>query len=155
MGFLDKAKAAANDLAAKADTALGNAGLGAPKPPGSGDADKYFHDLGVLTYLEATGRGGDPDERARVMSALQEIDAHGAIRSFNLHTAPPPAPGTAPPPPGAASAAAPPPPPGVAGASAPPPPPSAVAPEPPAPPAPPVAPPPPPSWMTQGGSTNG
>ena len=30
MGFLDKAKAAANDLAAKADTAMANAGLGGP-----------------------------------------------------------------------------------------------------------------------------
>jgi|SRR5450631_135652 len=126
MGFLDKAKAAANDLAAKADTALGSSGMGSPKAPGSGDADRYFRDLGVLAYLEANGRPADPEEHRRVMTALQEMDRSGAISSFALHTAPPPAPGTAaagspaPPPPGgtalqpqapAASATTPPPPP--------------------------------------------
>jgi hypothetical protein len=126
MGFLDKAKAAANDLAAKADTALGSSGMGGPKAPGSGDADRYFRDLGVLAYLEANGRPADPEEHRRVMTALQEMDGSGAISSFALHTAPPPPPGTAaagppaPPPPGgtapqpqapAASAATPPPPP--------------------------------------------
>ena len=34
MGFLDKAKAAANDLAAKADTALAGSGLGGPGAAG-------------------------------------------------------------------------------------------------------------------------
>lgn len=150
MGFLDKAKAAASDLAAKADTALGSSGLtGGTKPAGAGDVDKYFHDLGVLTYLEATGRSADPADRVRVMTALQELDAQGGIRSFALHTSPPPAPGMAgsvPPPPGMAGTATPPPPPGAAGQAAPPPP-AVAAPEQPTPPAAPVAPPPPPSWM--------
>jgi len=164
MGFLDKAKAAASDLAAKADTALNSTGPGAGAGgPKAGDADKYFHDLGVLTYLEASGRPADPGEGERVMGALQQLDQGGAIRSFALHTTPPPAPGTAgqvPPPPGMAGTggAAVPPPPGMA--SAPPPPTpgaaaaSAASPTPPAesteetPPAPaaPAAPPPPPSW---------
>ncbi|WP_024285891.1 hypothetical protein [Cellulomonas sp. KRMCY2] len=160
MGFLDKAKAAASDLAAKADTALGSSGLtGGPKPAGAGDVDRYFHDLGVLTYLEASGRPADPADRARVMTNLQELDSSGAIRSFALHTAPPPAPGMAgavPPPPGMAGTT--PPPPGMAGTTPPPPfgaggppspePPQAPAPVPQAPPAAPVAAPPPPSWMT-------
>jgi len=94
MGFLDKAKAAATDLAARADTALGSSSLGGPKPSGSGDADRYFHDLGVLAYLEANGRPADPEEHLRVMTALQEMDARGAIRSFALHTSSPPPPGT-------------------------------------------------------------
>src|SRR5665647_1154808 len=65
MGFLDKAKAAASDLAAKADSALNSSGAGGPKPPGAGDVDKYFRDLGVLTYLEASGRAADAAERDR------------------------------------------------------------------------------------------
>ena len=140
MGFLDKAKAAASDLAAKADSALNSSGAGGPKPPGAGDVDKYFRDLGVLTYLEASGRAADAAERDRVMTALQGLDAGGAIRSFALHTAPPPAPGMAgavPPPPGMA---------GMGGATPPPPAPAGAAP--PAPAAP-VTPPPPPSWMTK------
>jgi len=139
MGFLDKAKAAASDLAAKADSALNSSGTGGPKP---GDADKYFHDLGVLTFLETTGRPADAAERTRVMGALQELDSSGAIRSFGLHTAPPPAPGMA-------GAVPPPPMPGM-GAPAAPPAPAEAAPPPPAAPAAPVTPPPPPSWMTGG-----
>jgi hypothetical protein len=95
MGFLDKAKAAANDLAAKADTKLGSSGLGGPAAPVAGAADRYFRDLGVLTYLQASGRPADAAEHQRVMAALQEMDGRGAIHSFALHTAPPPPPGTA------------------------------------------------------------
>ena len=159
MGFLDKAKAAASDLAAKADTALnsagGGAGAGGPK---AGDTDKYFHDLGVLSYLEATGRPADPAERERVMGALQQLDQSGAIRSFALQTTPPPAPGMAgqvPPAPGMASQA-PPPMPGMGGTTPPPMPGASAAPsapaaapveeEAPAAPAAPATPPPPPSW---------
>src|SRR5665647_2730129 len=129
MGFLDKAKAAATDLAAKADTALGSTGLGGPKASGGGDADRYFHDLGVLTYLEANGRPADPEEHLRVMTALQEMDARGAIPSFALHTSPAPSPGTA----GAGSQGGFPPPLGAAGSPVP----------------------PPPSWMTKDGNDNG
>jgi len=110
MGFLDKAKAAATDLAAKADTALGSSSLGGPKASGGGDADGYFRDLGVLAYLEANGRPPDPAEHLRVMTALQEMDARGAIRSFALHTSPPPG-GAAPQPQAPPAAATPPPPP--------------------------------------------
>ena len=159
MGFLDKAKAAASDLAAKADSALNSSGAGGPKPPGAGDVDKYFHDLGVLTYLEASGREADAAERDRVMGVLRDLDAGGAIRSFGLHTTPPPAPGMSgavPPPPGMAGATPPPPMPGMGSATPPPPMPGMGAPAAPpapaeaAPPAPaaPVTPPPPPSWMT-------
>jgi len=142
MGFLDKAKAAASDLAAKADTALASSGLGGPGASGGGDAEKYFRDLGVLTYLEATGRQAAPEDRPRVMTALQELESRGAIRSFALHTAPPPAPGTAEP--------------GGQGGYPPPPPPGGVAPQWQAPPAAPATPPPPPpSWMTNDGSGAG
>jgi hypothetical protein len=142
MGFLDKAKAAASDLAAKADTALASSGLGGPGASGGGDAEKYFRDLGVLTYLEANGRPAAPEDRLRVMTALQELEARGAIRSFALHTSPPPAPGIA-----------------AAGGQPgfpPPPPPGGVAPQWQAPSAAPATPPPPPpSWMTNDGSGAG
>lgn len=140
MGFLDKAKAAASDLAAKADTALASSGLGGSGAPGGGDAERYFRDLGVLTYLDATGRPGAPEDRARVMASLQELEARGSIRSFALHTSPPPAPGMAGTPlqPGYPA----------------PPPPAGVVPQGQAPAAAPVTPPPPPppSWMTTDGS---
>lgn len=132
MGFLDKAKAAATDLAAKADTALASSGLSGPKVPGAGDVDKLFRDLGVLAYLDSTGRTADLAERQRVLTALQDLEARGAVASFALHTAPPPAPGAGASGPGSqpqpasspAPAAAPPPPAAPAGATPPPPPPS-------------------------------
>lgn len=151
MGFLDKAKAAANDLAAKADTALSGAGMAAP---GGGDAERYFRDLGVLAYLEWSGRPSPAGDRERIMAVLREMDARGAIRSYALHTAPPPAPGApaAAPPPGAGTA------PGTVPSAPPGPAESraegggpAATPQPPTP-QPPSAPPPPPSWM-QGGGT--
>lgn len=136
MGFLDKAKAAADQLAAKADTALAGSGLGGPGTTGANaDADRYFRDLGVLAYLEANGREASAQDRERILDTLRGMESQGAIRSFALQTAPPPAPGTAsaPPAPGTASA----------------PPPSSATPTPPPPaaPTPPSAPPPPPSWM--------
>lgn len=106
MGFMDKARAAASDLAAKADTALASSGIGGP---GGGEADKYFRDLGVLAYLSENGRPASAEDHERVMSALREMEARGAIRSFAMQTSaaagavpPPPPPGgaTPPPPPG-------------------------------------------------------
>lgn len=164
MGFLDKAKAAATELSAKADQALASQGLAGPSVGGK-QADKFFRDLGVLAYLDATGRPSDAGERDRIMTALHGFEAQGALPSFALQTAappPPPPPGAAaqapqgyaaaPPPPSPGGAAQPPPPPGWGAAPPPPPPPSnwGAAPPPPPPPpnwdaAPPPPPPPPPS----------
>jgi hypothetical protein len=157
MGFLDKAKAAASDLASKADSALSSTAASlSGGEPGLPNPDALLHDLGVLDYLEATGRPAPPEERTRVMAGLQDAERRGALRSLALRTAAP----TPPPPPGAAAAAAAPPPPAAAA----PPPPASAAPPPPsvatAPPASPPAPapaatpdqppaseaPPPPSW---------
>ncbi len=129
MGFLDKAKAAASELSAKADQALANSGMAGPAATGK-QADRYFRDLGVLAYLEATGRPVDAGDRARVFEALQGLEGQGAIGSFALQTAAPPPPGAvasgyvAPPPPGAGGqgtpSAPPPPPPPPGWGSAPP-----------------------------------
>ena len=80
-----------------------------------------MRDLGVLAYLEASGRPAPPGDRERVMDALKGMEARGAIGTLTLQTsAPPPPGGTVPPPPGEAV----------------PPPPTQSAP-------------PPPSWMTK------
>lgn len=120
MGLLDKAKAAASDLAAKADSALNTMGGNATGGPRPAAVDTYLRELGVLTYLEATGRPADAAERDRVMAALRQLDAQGALHSLALRTTPPPAPGM-----------------GAAGAVA-------------APAGPATTPPPPPSWATGG-----
>ena len=137
MGFLDKAKAAATELSAKADQALASQGLAGPAAAGK-QADKFFRDLGVLAYLDATGRPADADEKVRIMAALQGFEGQGALPSFALQTAAPPPPGAA-----AAGYAAPPPAPGAGGYGAPPPPPPpnwGTAAPPPSPPPPPPAP---------------
>ena len=137
MGFMDKARAAATDLASKADTALSSSGMGGPGGSG-GDADRYLRDLGVLAYLEANGRPASPDDRERVVNALKEMETRGAIGTLTLQTSLPPPGATVPPPPGGLV-----PPPG--GASSPPAPPPQATPQ--APSAPTAPPPPPPSWM--------
>ncbi|MBK8869015.1 MAG: hypothetical protein KBF43_04470 [Dermatophilaceae bacterium] len=177
MGFLDKAKAAATELAAKADGALASSGMAGPAAAAK-QADRAFRDLGVLAYLNATGRPADESARERLMHELRAAESQGGIASFALHSAappppgmagtsgyaapPPPAPGmagsagyggyAAPPPPGAGMTPPPPPPgPGPGPSAAPPPPPPAPADGPPPAPAPdhsPVAPPPPPPWAT-------
>src|SRR5918993_182748 len=96
MGFLDKAKAAANDLAAKADTAMASSGMGGPGGATGGQPDKLFRDLGVLAYLDATGRQAPDGERERIIGTLREAEQRGGIPSFALQTAAPP-PGSVPP----------------------------------------------------------
>lgn len=157
-GFLDKAKAAANDLASKADTALAGAGLGGPGSANSSEVETYLRDLGVVAFLEATGREVPASERVRLVTALNELESRGAVHALALRTAPPPAPGAAgagptawgaPPAPGAA-----PPAPGTAAPPAPgtsvPPPAGPVAPPQAAPPPERPTAPPPPSWASGG-----
>ncbi|GAA4115470.1 hypothetical protein GCM10022415_11970 [Knoellia locipacati] len=164
MGFLDKAKAAANDLAAKADGAMAQAGINTPGSTSGTSAatDRLLRDLGVLAYLDATGRAAPEGERDRVMAGLREAEQQGGFSSFALRTTPPPPPGMggAPGAPGMPSSqsAPPPPPPGQPEQAPPPPPPASAPPSAPSqglppqsmPPAPgqgtPPPPPPPPGW---------
>jgi hypothetical protein len=160
MGFLDKAKAAANDMMTKADAALNSAEGSFSGAASAKQAEPYLRDLGVLGYLESTGRAPADlqAQRDRCLQALQQLESQVAL-NLNLSSVAPPAPGTAaqgaPPSPG--TAAAPPPPPGGAppppapgappaapAAPAPPGPPPSAAPAPPPPPGS-VPPPPPPT----------
>lgn len=108
MGFLDKAKAAAMDLQAKADTALSNGGMMGGNPMGGpggggGQADRLLRDLGVLTFLNAVGTPGSADDYNRIMDSLQQLRSAGQL---NLSLSPVMgAPGGPPPPPGAVKAA--------------------------------------------------
>lgn len=108
MGFLDKAKAMADELAQKADTALAGSGLGGP---GAG-ADKYLRDLGVLAYLDAAGRPVAEADRERVMGALRDLEQRGEIGPLTLQTSAAQA-GAVPPPPGTTAPTPPPPGPGT------------------------------------------
>lgn len=108
MGFLDKAKAAANDLAAKADSALSQASA---SWSGAGDAERLLRDYGLLTWREQHGQSVDQADLTRVREGLEALDADGRLATLQVHTQPaPPPPGSpgAPPPPG--SHATPPPP---------------------------------------------
>ncbi len=58
-----------------------------------------MRDLGVLAYLEASGRPAPPGDRERVMDALKGMEARGAIGTLTLQTSVPPPPGEAVPPP--------------------------------------------------------
>ena len=108
MGFMDKAK----ELAAKAETAIGQ--FDTPSPTKA--AEGLFRDLGALIYARDMGRApADADATyARLMGELQQIEASaGMPLSTQSQSAPPPPPGAAaqaPPPPGAAAQAPPPPP---------------------------------------------
>jgi hypothetical protein len=155
MGFMDDLKRGADQLSGKINQSLSGTGT-----PSSSQAEPLLRDLGVLTFLDQTGRLTE-DQQAdvqRVMSELQAFEAQGVALPLALRTAPPPPPGAAtpppppggstpPPPPGAASSPPPPgaptPPPPPVGGSVPPPPPPA-APTPPPPPAGGAVPPPPP-----------
>ena len=160
MSFFERAKAAAGDLAAKADAEIKKAGISTPGSgltgstgaSGGADADRALRDLGVLAYLEATGRPASAADRAHVIATLHDLESNGRLGRLDVTPAygapggPPPPPGavaasaamsTAPPPPGGTPP--PPPPPGAAPPGSTPPPPTAAPPGS-------TPPPPPPSW---------
>lgn len=158
MSFFDRAKAAATDLAAKADQAMSNAGIagspmGAPPAahPGASEADGALRDYGLILWREQHGHPIDATERERVVGVLRRLDGAGQLAALRVGAPPPPTggglfggPSTAPPPPppGAAAAA-------HAAAQAAPAPPATTPP----PPAPAATPPPPAPSQTSGGSS--
>jgi hypothetical protein len=108
-GFLDKAKAAASDLAAKAETALNNTGAA-----GGPDPATLYRDLGRMTYDEHAGRPVDQEAKGRLLAELTSLEQQGRLAQPMAPSGPPPPPGAAaapPPPPGPADMAPPPPPP--------------------------------------------
>lgn len=136
MGFMDKAKEAAEDLKASFATSEVR------------DSEQAYRDLGMIAYLTTTGRPIDEADRQRLVNTLWALEQQAKLPPFRLVTSPPPPPPPPPPVPQAAPPAAPPaaaPPPAPAAPAAPPAPPAPAAPpDPPAPAAPPAPPTPPP-----------
>jgi len=155
MGFLDDLKKGADNLGNKLNESFSGQG-----GPSQSQADPLLRDLGVLTFLDQTGRLTDEQKPhvERILGELHALEGQGLVIDVALRSAPPPPPsaatgatppppppgGTAPPPP-APGAAVPPPPPPAAPATPPPPPPATPATPPPPPATPTVPPPPPPS----------
>jgi hypothetical protein len=121
MGFMDKAKEAAEDLKASFATTEVR------------DSEQAYRDLGMIAYLTTTGRPIDEADRQRLVNTLWTLEQQAKLPPFRLVTSPPPPP-PPPPPPAPAAPAAPP---------APPAPPAPAGPAAPAPPAPPTPPTPP------------
>ncbi len=90
MGFLDNVKAAAKDLTDSVDQQLTSTNAGR-------DAERHYRDLGMLAYLKETGRSVEPADWDRVLGALKEYEAQGALEAFVLHTTPHPPPTATPP----------------------------------------------------------
>ena len=113
MGFMDKAKEAAEDLRASFATTEVR------------DSEQAYRDLGMIAYLTTTGRPIDEADRQRLVNTLWALEQQAKLPPFRLVTSPPPPPPPVPPP------AAPPPAPPAAPAappapSAPPPPPAST-----------------------------
>src|SRR5215210_5410351 len=86
MGFMDKAKEAAEDLKASfASTEVR-------------DSEQSYRDLGMLAYLTTTGRPIDEADRQRLVNTLWAIEQQGKLPAFRLVTSPPPPPPPPPPP---------------------------------------------------------
>jgi len=88
MGFMDQVKAAATDLRDSVEDSLSSTNA-------ARDVERHYRDLGMLTYLQETGRTIVPADRDRVLGALREAEAAGAMPTFALQTG---APQSSPPP---------------------------------------------------------
>jgi hypothetical protein len=97
MGFMDKAKEAAEDLKASFATTEVR------------DSEQAYRDLGMIAYLTTTGRPIDEADRQRLVNTLWTLEQQAKLPPFRLVTSPPPPP--PPPPPAPAAPAAPPAPP--------------------------------------------
>src|SRR5690349_20727010 len=100
MGFLDKAKAAANDLASQAQNAMNSSSSGGVNP------ERLYRDLGQIVFNEHAGKPTPPGAREQILTQLTQLDQQGRLTPA-AQAGPPPPPGA-----NAAAAAAPPPPPG-------------------------------------------
>lgn len=94
MSFFEKARVGYENLAGRADNAFDSA----TASKDLGDIDQQFRDLGMVTYLSATGRDVDPVTQQQLMSVLRSLEQRGAIRDFILQTTGQPPTGTPQPP---------------------------------------------------------
>jgi hypothetical protein len=95
MGFMDKAKEAAEDLKASFATTEVR------------DSEQAYRDLGMIAYLTTTGRPIDEADRQRLVNSLWALEQQAKLPPFRLVTSPPPPPMSPPPPPPVPQAAPP------------------------------------------------
>jgi hypothetical protein len=116
MGFMDKVKAQANQLAQKAQETAHDGIAKFDQAQANRRADAMLRNLGALVYADRTGRGA-PDAQAQIDRLINEISAHEAQNGINLAGQPvdPQAPGAGAPGFPAAAPGSYPPPPGGAG----------------------------------------
>ena len=88
MGFLDEVKAAAIDLKDTVEGSLSSTNA-------ARDVERMYRDLGMLTFLQETGRSIEAADRERLLNGLKAAEAAGSIAAFTLVTGPPPPPPTA------------------------------------------------------------
>jgi hypothetical protein len=88
MGFLDEVKAAAIDLKDTVEGSLSSTNA-------ARDVERMYRDLGMLTFLQDTGRAIDVADRERLLNGLKAAEAAGSIAAFTLVTGPPPPPPSA------------------------------------------------------------
>ena len=84
MGFMDKAKEAAEDLKASFATTEVR------------DSEQAYRDLGMIAYLTTTGRPIDEADRQRLVNTLWALEQQAKLPPFRLVTSPPPPPSPAP-----------------------------------------------------------
>ena len=90
MGFIDPVQAAATDLRDGVDGSLSST-------IAAHDVEKHYRDLGMLSYLQETGRTIDPADRDRILTALRAAERAGALSAFALQIGAPPPPPRGPP----------------------------------------------------------
>ena len=75
MGFMDQVKAAATDLRDSVEGSLSSTNA-------ARDVERHYRDLGMLTYLQETGRTIVPADRERVLGALTAVPLAATIQIF-------------------------------------------------------------------------
>ena len=86
MGFMDKAKEAAEDLKASFATTEVR------------DSEQAYRDLGMIAYLTTTGRPIDEADRQRLVNTLWALEQQAKLPPFRLVTSPPASAASPPPP---------------------------------------------------------
>lgn len=116
MGFMDKVKASAQQVASEAEKAVKQGQDKLDEAQSKRKANELLRDLGAWYYAVQTGRdeGNGPAELARITALIEAHEAeNGPLGGAPTEPTPPPPPPGAVPPPPPAGAPVPPPPPGA------------------------------------------
>jgi hypothetical protein len=87
MGLMDRVKAQASQLAQQAQDAAQEGRAKLDQAQSNRRGDILLRQLGVLVYLDRTGRGS-PDTQAKIEQVLNDINAHERQNGLNLSEQP-------------------------------------------------------------------